>query len=143
MIQKMTKENFATGSCQCGEIRLEIKRKPKMMLQCHCLDCQKSSGTGHTSSVYFAKNEVLIKGEARGHTVLSDSGAEMTRYFCPSCGNRLYGSNSAQPDLLSVAVGCLQDHSWFKPQAVIYISKNSDWDITSDGVPHFDSMPPK
>jgi hypothetical protein len=138
----MTNKNFATGGCQCGEIKLEIRHKPKMMMQCHCLDCQKSSGTGHASNAYFTKEDVLIKGEVKGHTVLSDSGGEMTRYFCPSCGNRLYGFNSSQPDLLSVTVGCLQDNSWFKPQAILYVSKNSDWDITSDEAPHFDKMPP-
>ena len=137
------KKLFATGSCQCGEISLEIEHKPKLMLQCHCLDCQKSSGTGHTSNAYFAKAAVLIKGEAKGYTVISDSGGEMTRYFCPSCGSRLYGFNATQPDLLSVPVGFLQDHSWFYPQAVLYASKNSDWDITSDETPHFDSMPPE
>ena len=139
----MTDKNFATGSCQCGTIELEIKHKPTMMMQCHCLDCQKTTGTGHTSNAYFTKEDVHIKGEAKGYTVLSDSGSKMTRYFCPDCGNRLYGFNSTQPDLLSVTVGSLQDHSWFKPQAILYVSKNSDWDITSDDTLHFDSMPPE
>lgn len=113
-----------------------------MMLQCHCLDCQKATGAGHASNAYFANEDVSIQGEATGYTVEADSGNEMTRYFCPECGGRVYGRNSDRPGLISIQVGCLADHSWFKPQAVIYTSRRHDWDITSDEIPNHENMPP-
>ncbi len=112
------------------------------MAQCHCLDCQKESGTGHTSNAYFAEEDVVIDGKATGHSVIADSGDEMTRYFCPACGSRLFGRNSGRPGLISVQVGCLDDCSWFKPQVVLYTSRKYDWDITSDGIPGYEKMPP-
>ncbi|MDJ0957807.1 MAG: GFA family protein [Arenicellales bacterium] len=138
----MTDPPFARGSCRCGEVTLTITEKPKMMLQCHCLDCQKATGTGHTSNVYFDEKDVLIQGEATGHSVTADSGNEMTRYFCPLCGSRMYGRNSGRPGLISVQVGCLDDHSWFSAQAVLFTSRRHDWDITADDIPNFDKMPP-
>jgi hypothetical protein len=137
----MTDLPFAAGSCRCGAVTLTINEKPKMMMQCHCLDCQKSTGTGHSSHAYFPRESVGIRGEVTGHTVLADSGAEMTRYFCPTCGSRVYGHNSSKPKLISIEVGCLDDHSWFSPQAVLYTSRQHDWDITSDEVPNYDKMP--
>lgn len=119
-----------------------MSEKPKMMVQCHCLDCQKASGAGHSSNAYFDEKTVVIEGEATGHTVIADSGNEMTRYFCPECGCRMYGRNSGRPNLVSVQVGCLDDQSWFSPQAVLYTSRRHDWDITSDEVPSFEEMPP-
>jgi hypothetical protein len=134
----MTDQPFATGSCRCGAITLTISDKPRSMIQCHCLDCQKSTGTGHTSNAYFAARDVKIQGETKGHTVVTDSGNEMTRNFCPTCGSRVFGSNSKNPDLVSIQVGCLDDHSWFSPQIVLYTSRQHDWDITSDEAENFD-----
>lgn len=130
----MNDKPFASGSCECGNIKLSIAQKPSMMVQCHCLDCQKSTGTGHTSSAYFKELEVTVDGDAKGYTVVADSGSAMTRYFCPDCGSRLYGRNAGRPGLISVQVGCLEDHSWFTPQAVLYSSKRHDWDITTDEI---------
>ena len=131
----MNSKPFAQGSCQCGNITVSMSRKPAMMLQCHCLDCQKSTGTGHTSNAYFETDDVTIVGETNGHSVIAENGTEMTRYFCPDCGSRMYGRNSARPGLISIQVGCLEDHSWFSPQAVLYLSRQNDWDITSDEIP--------
>lgn len=143
MTQKLSNDvPFATGSCRCDAVSLTIGAKPRMMVQCHCLDCQKASGTGHTSNAYFAKEDVVIRGEATGHTVISESGHDMTRYFCPVCGSRVYGYNAAKPGLISVQVGCLDDQSWYSPQAVVFTSRRHDWDITSDQIPQFDKMPP-
>ena len=111
-----------------------------MMVQCHCLDCQKATGTGHTSNAYFDKSDVTIQGEPNSHTVMADSGNEMTRYFCPTCGSRVYGYNSDKPELISIPVGCLDDHSWFTPQVVLFASRRHDWDITSDEVPNYEKL---
>ena len=32
--------------------------------------------------------------------------------------------------------------SWFNPQAVLYTRSRPVWDITTDGVPNFEAMPP-
>ena len=133
---------FARGSCRCGEISLIITAEPRMMVPCHCLDCQNASGTGHTSNAYFAEEDVVIHGEATGHTVIAESGHKMTRYFCPVCGSRMYGYNEGRPGLISVQMGCLENQDWFSPQAVLYTSRRHDWDITSDQVPGFDKMAP-
>ena len=33
-----------SGGCTCGSIRYVCSRAPVAMLNCHCLDCQRSSG---------------------------------------------------------------------------------------------------
>jgi hypothetical protein len=134
--------HFAAGSCRCGNITLEIRNKPLIMLQCHCLDCQKSTGTGHTSNAYFATEDVIIRGEATCHSVESDSGHEMTRCFCPTCGARMFGYNGQKPGTVSIQMGCLEDHSWFTPQVVLYTNRQENWDITSSEAMKFDKMSP-
>lgn len=139
----MSAQPFSTGGCRCKAITITVYAKPKMMVQCHCLDCQKLSGTGHTSNAYFATEDVKIEGEPSEFTVIADSGARMTRSFCPTCGSRLFGRNSERPDLVAISVGCLDDHSWYSPQIVLYASRKHDWDITADHLPRYDTMPPE
>jgi hypothetical protein len=38
-----------TGGCACGAIRFEIIAEPLFQNHCQCLDCQRTSGTGHGS----------------------------------------------------------------------------------------------
>jgi hypothetical protein len=138
----MDDEPFAVGSCSCGNIALTIREKPQMMVQCHCLDCQKTTGTGHTSNAYFAKEDVSIHGDATCHTLAADSGHEMIRCFCPTCGSRMFGYNGQKPGTISIPVGCLDNNSWFSPQVVLFTSQREDWDITTEEVPNFQKMPP-
>jgi len=137
----MSRDLFTTGGCRCGAVKISVLDKPQMMVQCHCLDCKKFSGTGHTSNAYFAESDVIIEGALHDYTVIADSGAEMKRSFCPTCGSRLSGTNSARPDLVSITVGCLDHSSWYTPQMVLYSSRKHDWDITSDEIVQFDQMP--
>jgi hypothetical protein len=132
---------FATGSCRCKAVTLTVANRPKMMVQCHCLDCQTFSGGGHSSLAYFDVTDVDTSGACADYSVTADSGAEMTRSFCPTCGSRLFGRNSERPDLLAVNIGCLKNSDWFEPRAILYTSRRHDWDIIADEVPHFDTMP--
>ena len=38
-----------SGGCACGSIRYVCSREPVAMLNCHCLDCQRSSGAPFAS----------------------------------------------------------------------------------------------
>ncbi len=138
----MTKPPFASGRCTCGAITYTVTAAPKTMVQCHCRDCQKSTGTGHVSQAFFAKKDVHIHGQASAYTTTTDGGNQSTRYFCPTCGSRIYGLNSGRPTTITLAVGCMDDHSWFSPKLVVYTKHRNDWDITRTDIPNFNEMPP-
>ncbi len=65
-----------------------------------------------------------------------------TRHFCPTCGSRVYGENSARPGVIGMTVGCLDKNDWFSPQAVVYTKGRAAWDKTPEDVPNFERMPP-
>jgi len=81
-------------------------------------------------------------GETRTFAVKADSGNINTRHFCPTCGSRLFGENSARPGFMNVTVGTIDDTSWFEPQWVFYKKRQPMWDITTEDVPCHDGMPP-
>lgn len=112
------------------------------MGQCHCKDCQRASGTGHMSLAFFKREDVEITGETRSFASTADSGNINTRYFCPACGGRVYGENSARPGFIGISVGACDDNAWFQPQRVVYIKDKPAWDVTATDIPNFERMPP-
>ena len=138
----MTVTPFATGHCLCGAVSFTVKAQPIGTGQCHCKDCQRASGTGHMALAFFKKEDVQIMGETRGYAVKADSGNTNTRHFCPRCGGRVYGENSARPGFMALSVGAVDDNSWFKPQRIVYVKDKPAWDLTATDVPNFAMMPP-
>lgn len=139
----MSSTKSATGKCLCGDVSYTINAdEPLRMAQCHCKDCQRASGGGHMSLAFFKKEDIDIKGDTASFGATADSGNTNTRHFCPKCGSRMFGENSARPGLMAVAVGCTDDNSWFKPGGIVYAKDRPAWDVTSTDVPNFDMMPP-
>ena len=133
---------FASGSCLCGAVKYTITTQPVRMGQCHCDDCRKSTGTGHSSNAFFNKDDVKIDGATRSFESTTDTGSKITRYFCPSCGSRLFGTSNVNVDIISISAGTLDDSSWFSPNAIVYNKRKPKWDFMDESVPTFEEMPP-
>jgi hypothetical protein len=138
----MPDDSFATGRCLCGAVNFKIAAPPVMTGQCHCKDCQRASGTGHMSLAFFSSGDIEVSGETSKYAVSADSGNINTRHFCSECGGRLFGENSARPGIMAVAVGAIDDNTWFAPGRVVYVKDRPPWDVTSTDIPNFDMMPP-
>ena len=130
------------GRCLCGSITFEVTADPIMSGHCHCRDCQKSSGAGHVSMIAFPADAVTVKGKTAGYESRADSGAMVTREFCPQCGSRMFGTSSRMPGMKTVNAAILDDPSIFKPMMTVYAKSRQDWDHLAEGIPAFDAMPP-
>lgn len=133
-----------TGGCACGAIRYEIAGEPIFMNDCQCLDCQRTSGTGHGSYMTFSNRPAVhIKGEATQWAMTADSGNVKTRGFCPVCGAPVYMIFAAAPDLFTVHAASLDDPGRYAPQAVTYTVRGHAWDQLNEAVAKFERMPPQ
>jgi hypothetical protein len=124
-----------TGGCACGAIRYEVNAEPIMMFNCHCRDCQFTTGSGFTPVVDVpAKAFKITKGSPRyyftGHN---------KRGFCPECGSRLFGGESETGQ--GIAASSLDDPTLFKPQADIWTSDAQPWDAMDPKLPKFEEYP--
>ncbi|MFK5985766.1 MAG: GFA family protein [Pseudomonadota bacterium] len=133
---------FATGQCLCGEVKYNISSKPVRQGQCHCDDCRKSTGTGHSANAFFKKEDVHISGETHHYGSVTDTGSIVTRYFCPKCASRLFGTSSVVTNIISVSAGTLDDSSWFKADAIVYNKSKPIWDFMDETIPAYEEMPP-
>jgi len=130
------------GGCQCGALRYECTAEPAVAVQCHCRQCQKATGTGSAPLLAVPKEALTITGEVRYFDSRADSGNDVSRGFCPTCGGRLFGLTSGMPDLMAIAVGSLDDASWFKPAMTVFTAAAQPWSAIDDHIPGFPAMPP-
>src|SRR5690606_22258941 len=117
------------GGCACGAIRYETGSAPVFQNHCQCRDCQKRSGTGHSSYLTFPRRaDVTVTGEAATWRVAGDSGNEKVHAFCAVCGTPVYLTFPAMPDLFAVHAASLDDPALFDPQVVTYAVRGHAWD---------------
>jgi hypothetical protein len=132
-----------SGGCLCGAVRYESSAEPAVMGHCHCIDCRKSSGTGHCSHMMAPAAAVKMTGKVSTYDKAADSGNVVTRAFCPVCGSAVYSTNTAMPGALFIRASSLDDPEVFKPQVVVYAARAASWDGIGGGLPTFEFMPPQ
>ncbi|UYQ73777.1 GFA family protein [Pelagibacterium flavum] len=128
-----------TASCACGAVSLRIKGPVLSMLVCSCLDCRKSTGTGHSAVVLMSTDSVAASGKMKGHTRTAASGAEITRNFCPKCGTPLFAKTARAPLLTLLPVGLFDQPDWFSPRQAIFSRTHLDWDTLDEALPRYDT----
>ena len=131
-----------TGGCSCGAVTFEATGDPGMVIQCHCLECQKSSGAGHVPFAGYPAPQVSVKVPTKSWPYKADSGATASRYFCAECGSVVYGTTTSFPGLMAIRLGAMADSSAFEPQMAVYTKRLQKWDHDLQGKPAFETMPP-
>jgi hypothetical protein len=132
-----------TGGCLCGAVRYECTGEPVFSLLCHCRDCQRQSGSAYAAAVRVPATAFRVtQGEPKHYIKLADSGNQVTRAFCLECGCMLFLRVSARPDLVGIRVGTLDDPSWFRPQADIFVKSAQSWDYLNPHIPKYAAYPP-
>ncbi len=132
-----------TGGCLCGSVRYECAAEPVAGAHCHCVDCRKSSGTGHCSHLVVQEAAFQVSGELKFFDAAADSGNMVSRGFCPTCGSAVYSKNSGMPGMVFPRASSLDDPEVFVPQMVVYASRAPSWDPVDASLPTFDTMPPR
>ncbi len=129
------------GGCLCGDIRYEITSPLTFVSQCCCKDCQKATGTGHTTIIGIHKDQLSMDGTPVTYTNTGDTGGKVTRHFCGTCGGRLYTSGDHPGDFIMVQAGSLDDPAQISPESVIYVKDKQPWDLTDPELPHHPGLP--
>ena len=126
------------ASCQCGSLTATIADGAEpMVVMCHCIDCQKRSGSHYGSIAYFPETSVAIAGEAREFERGTDSGNTFTTGFCPACGSTVYAKASRMPEITGVTVGTIADLSFPAPARSVYEQSRHHWLPIPDAMPGF------
>ena len=116
------------GGCQCRAVRYRITAAPLSVYNCHCKDCQRSSGATHSMSMFMRREHVVhLYGALTHFDKAADSGRTVRMLGCPACGTKVWNEPLAAPHLLVVKPGTLDDMSWAVPVGNIWTASKAPW----------------
>lgn len=129
-----------TGGCLCGQVRYQVAGAPLMQAVCHCRNCQKQAGSAWSMIVGVPDAALSVTGETKVYLDHGDSGGEVRREFCPTCGSPLFSRVGTAAGLVFVKAGTLDDTSAFQPQVQVWTKSKQAW-VDLGAVPAFETNP--
>lgn len=130
-----------TASCSCGQLRVDCSGDPVRVSVCHCLACQRRTGSAFGAQARFARDQIArVEGRASEYVRTGDSGGRITFRFCPECGSTVYWEIPALAGFVAVALGCFADPAFPAPSVSIYEARQHGWTrhLADAPVEHFD-----
>ena len=118
------------ASCMCGQLQLVCEGDPVRISMCHCLACQRRTGSIFGVQARFPRDQVtVIEGRSTQFSRTADSGNSVTFHFCPDCGSTVYWELSGMPGVLAVAVGAFADPGFAEPRHSVYEARRHPWSM--------------
>lgn len=132
-----------SGGCRCGAVRYTCSAEPLSVVHCFCTDCQKLTGTQMSTNLIVPDPSFKVtKGEAAQYDTVGDSGNNVHRFFCRTCGSSLWSKPDVIAGVTIIKAGSMDDSSWIKPGASIYLDSVPKWGVVPEGIGKFSRMPP-
>lgn len=105
-----------TGGCYCGHLRYVIDADPKLVANCHCTICRRTSGAPFVGWIIIAASAFRWTA---GNPALLQSSSHGQRQFCAHCGTPVAFSSSQRPADIDITIGSLdQPEPWIPTLAV-------------------------
>ena len=116
-----------TASCACGQLRIVCRGEPQKVSLCHCLDCQRRTGSTYGIAAFYPREEVSAEGRTSTYRRSSDSGFAVAFHFCPECGSTVCWEPERKPEAVAVAVGAFADPSFPAPTQAVWDHRRHPW----------------
>lgn len=126
-----------TASCRCSQLRATVTGEPVRVSVCHCLDCQKRSGSAFAAQVRFPADAVTAEGSSSVYAHTGGGGNIARFHFCPTCADTLFFTNDNAPETIAIPLGAFDDPHAFTPTVSVWGERKHDWvEISGEGVEH-------
>lgn len=131
-----------TATCRCGQLSATCRGEPVRVSVCHCLACQKRSGSAFGAQARWANEHVTLTGKFREWTRTADSGNRVTYRFCPDCGSTVAYVIENWPGVTALPYGAFAGTEMPAPDFSVYDDRRHSWvgltgenvmRVTSDG----------
>jgi hypothetical protein len=115
-----------SGSCLCGAVTFECEDQFEQFHLCHCIQCQKATGSAHASNLFTSPDNIKwLSGESLVKR-FDVPGRTITNAFCNACGSALPYVSSTGKSLV-VPAGSLDQTPNIEPQDNIFMSEKAPW----------------
>ncbi len=125
-----------TASCSCGQLTAAVTGDPIRVSICHCLACQRRTGSAFGGQARFATDCVKVAGQSRVFVRVGDEGSRMSFHFCPTCGSTVFYTVEDRPGAVAIAVGAFADPQFPAPTFSVYEERKHAWVTLPGGIEH-------
>jgi hypothetical protein len=115
------------AACACGQLAATTAGEPIRVSICHCLECQRRTGSVFGAQARFHAAAVQVTGDAKTFVRTGDSGAKISFRFCGNCGSTVWYTLEAQPEIVAIPVGAFADPGFPAPIRSVYEQRMHGW----------------
>ncbi len=127
------------GGCACGSVRYRLASDPLFINCCHCLNCQRQTGSAFVVNLVIEADRVtLLAGEPRPVDVSCDEGSTQQIFRCPACQVAVF-SEYDSPEVRYVRAGSLDRPSDVTPDVHLYTRSKVGWVAIPESTPAFEA----
>jgi len=126
------------ASCSCGQLTAVTSAEPIRISVCHCLACQRRTGSVFAAQARFPASSVAIAGTSTSFVRVGDGGGSCTFHFCPACGATVYYTCKGGEDNIAIPVGAFADPGFPAPTFSVYEERMHSWVTMPADMEHMD-----
>ena len=127
-----------TGGCACGALRYRLTSAPMFVNCCHCLNCQRQTGSAFVLNMIIEAARVeVLSGTPTPIAVPREHGPHRI-FRCPACQIAVWSEYGSRGVLLFVRAGTLDNPSSITPNAHIFTRSKVPWLTLPDSIPSFE-----
>jgi hypothetical protein len=124
------------ASCSCGQLSLTVTEDPIRVSICHCLACQRRTGSVFGAQARFRSDAVKVEGQSQNYVRVGDEGNRIVFHFCPQCGATVHWQIEGREDIIAVAVGAFAEPGFPAPTVSVYERRKHSWISVPTNVEH-------
>ena len=122
-----------------GAVLYRLESRPMFVHCCHCLDCQRQTGSAFVLNAIIEADRVTrLAGAPVAVTMPTDSGRPHDVYRCAGCQTAVWSDYGRRRVMLFVRVGTLDDPKALAPDVHIFTRSKQNWVGLPADVPAFD-----
>jgi hypothetical protein len=126
------------GGCACGAVRYRLSSDPLFVHCCHCLNCQRQTGSAFVINLLIEADRVeLLAGDPQPVDAPRDDGSSQRIFRCPTCQVAVF-SEYGRREVRFVRGGTLDEPSGVTPDVHIYTRSKLSWITLPPSVPAFE-----
>ena len=124
------------ASCNCGQLTARVVGESTRVSICHCLACQRRTGSPFSAQARYPRESVTISGESSGYVRVGDEGPGARFHFCPHCGDTVYFEPLGLPGQIAIPVGAFADPEFPAPTVSVYEDRMHAWVVPPASIEH-------
>ena len=127
------------GGCSCGDVRYRLTSDPLFVHCCHCLNCQRQTGSAFVINLLIERDRVeLLGGEPEPVSVPRSGKQKQKIWRCPTCQIAVF-SQYTSAKVRFVRGGTLDDPASVEPDVHIFTRSKLPWVELPESVPAFNT----